>query len=247
MRFIRRLPLPLRAQNYLDRKRKEADAKLRNAAFDTEREWKYARQTRTGKSILGVLQEMSGARQRCMYCLDSHGSDVDHFRPKAAYPRWMFRWTNMVLSCSECGRIKGSQFPMRGRTTLLVDPTKDDPWQHVDFDPATGNLTARFHLQENSYSERGRCTVEVLQLDRREALAEGYRRTWRRLCEAVRVQLGASAMSDGDFAARLVELDDHGLLGWCLDGTGQGEPPFDELRRTQPETWAQCVAAVMGL
>ena len=38
-------------------------------------------------------------------------------------------------------------------------------------------MVARFDVQVNDWSPKGLKTVEVLQLDRREALASGYRKT----------------------------------------------------------------------
>ena len=74
--------------------------------------------------VLTSLQTMMGERQRCMYCLDSHGSAIEHFRPKAAYPARMYHWPNLLLCCTECGRLKGNQFPLAGRQALLIDPSR---------------------------------------------------------------------------------------------------------------------------
>jgi len=43
--------------------------------------------------------------------------------------------------------------------------------------------------------------------------------------------------------AGLIEDDDHGLLGWCFDGTGAQEAPFAELRARYPAVWEACCQA----
>ena len=116
-----------------------------------------------------------------MYCCDSDATDIEHFWPKSAYPERMFRWPNLLLCCTECGRFKGDRFPLEGGESVLVDPSADDPWRFLDFDPATGNIAPRFDLNANDWFVRGVKTVEVLQLDRREALSSGYQRTHQRL------------------------------------------------------------------
>lgn len=172
-----------------------------------------------------------------MYCQDSHGSDIDHFWPKSVYSDKMFVWENMMLCCAECGRIKGIKFPRRGGRGLLVDPTRENPWKYIDFDPVTGNLTARFVAVRNAYSSKGKETVTVLHLDQREAIADGHKRDWRRLCSLVHRYLQNPNLTETEFVAELVDHDDHGLLGWCLTGAGSVEPPFSELRQLHPGVW----------
>jgi len=189
---------------------------------------------------------MMGDRERCMYCLDSHGSDIDHFWPKTPFPERMFRWPNLLLCCTECGRCKGDTPPVDERGALvLIDPTTEEPWDHLDFDPATGNLVARFDARSQAYSQKGERTVEILHFDRREALAACYRRTFRRLERTV-----SEFLADGGPVTRLIngllEADDQGLLGWCLQGTGKHLPPFSDLANNHPAAWASCLEALKG-
>lgn len=129
---------------------------------------------------------------------------------------------------------------------MLVDPTAEDPWHHLDFDPATGNVVARFDADVNDWSAKGLKTVEVLQLDRREALAVGYSRTYRRLSALVERHLQEGLNNTDAFVASMQEADDHGLFGWCVMGTGGGLPPFSDLRVRQPAVWTACVNAVQA-
>jgi uncharacterized protein (TIGR02646 family) len=184
---------------------------------------------------------MMGERQRCMYCLDSHGTDIEHFWPKTPFPDRMFVWPNLLLCCAECGRFKGDEFPRVNDQPLLIDPTADDPWCHLDFDPLTGNIVAKFLPTQNDYSGKGTKTVEVLHLDRREALAAGHQKIFRRLARVLREALNQPNLSADTLIAALRDADEHGLLGWCFQGSGQNEPPFRELRDQHAGVWAQCL------
>lgn len=240
MRRVHRPALPANARTYLDQRCQAAIP-----AANVDGAWKTARQTQKMKVVLGVLQQMAGARERCMYCVDSHGSDIEHFWPKRAYPARAFLWPNMLLCCTECGRFKGDQFPLlQTGEPALVDPSAEDPWIHLDFDPDTGNLTARYDAASDAPSVKGECTVRVLHLDRREGMAEGYRRTYLRLVDYVRKALAADAIDAANLVATLQHADEHGLLGWCFGPVGERLQPFAELRHRSPDAWDACTAAI---
>lgn len=239
MRRVHRQPLPARAQTYLNRK-----CQATVGAANVEAAWNAARQTRTFGAIVDGLRAMAGARERCMYCVDSHGSDIEHFRPKGPYPAHTFVWPNLLLCCTECGRFKGSCFPLSAAgQPLLVDPSVEDPWDSLDFDPDTGNLTARYDAASQAPSAKGESTVEVLHLDRREAMAEGYRRTFRRLADRVHQSLAGGAIDSARLANDLLQADDHGLMGWCFSVIGAQFQPFSQLHLQDPQAWAVCAAA----
>lgn len=247
MRRVVRPALDAAVQQNLDQRQVDANQKQAAGALMVAVEWKTARQSAQLRSVFGTLHGMMGDRQRCMYCLDSHGTDIDHFWPKTPYPARMFVWPNLLLCCTECGRIKGNRFLLSGAgEPMLVDPTAEDPWDHLDFDPATGNVVARFIADANDWSAKGLKTVEVLQLDRREALAVGYARTYRRLSSVVERHLQDGMNNIDAFVASLREADDHGLLGWCVMSTGGSLPPFSELRVRHPAVWTACVNVVQA-
>lgn len=195
---------------------------------------------------MSILKSMAGERQRCMYCGDSHGTDIEHFWPKTHYPERMFHWPNLLLCCTECGRYKGDRFPVDNDAAVLLDPTADDPWQHLDFDPDTGNIAARFDIQTNDWSERGMKTVEILQLDRREALNASYLKTWRRLRIRLEAAIHETAPDKASLVNALRDADDHGLLGWCVTGTGRNVAPIDAFRSKHPDVWNACEQALIG-
>lgn len=240
MRRVTRPALPKAAQTYLNKRQIKTNADLAAGTLNVEQAWKTARQTQTMGIVFGSLKQMVGRRERCMYCVDSHGCDIEHFRPKTAYPKKAFQWPNLLLCCTECGRLKGSQFPKIRQQALLINPAKEDPWQHLDFDPATGNITARFDLQANDWSVKGSKTVEVLQFDRREALSSVCLTTFRRLSRIVHVSLAAGVIDVTALKTDLQEADDHGMLPWCFGPTGTTTEPFNTLRHQHPVVWADC-------
>jgi uncharacterized protein (TIGR02646 family) len=243
MRRVIRLPLAEDVEEELNQKQANADRKRMEGALRVNDEWQTARQSKPLLAVLATLRQMMGERERCMYCLDSHGTDIEHFWPKMPYSERMFLWPNLLLCCAECGRLKGNRFPLVAGQPMLIDPTAEEPWQYLDFDPTTGNVVARFDLDSNNWSPKGQGTVELLQLDRREALAVGYRRTYRRLAALVERYLNEIGSPADSLVAALRDADDHGLMGWCFMGTGRNSPPFRDLCECQPEVWAVCLAA----
>ena len=247
MRRVMRASLPDPVIAYLDKRRLAVAKRRLSGNLNIEDDWKAARQTKALQSVLLILQSMMGPRERCMYCIDSHGSDIEHLQPKARYPSLAYRWKNLLLCCTECGRLKGGNFPLMGRRPLLIDPTSEDPWQHLDFDPDTGALTARFDVISDDWSAKGSKTVEILRLDRREGMAAGYSKTFRRLVGVLQgslTALSAGVKNAEELYTSLESADDHGLLPWCFLGSGRDQEPFRELRQEYPQVWAHCVTVV---
>jgi len=248
MRRVDRLKLDPEVQKDLDRRQNKANAKRRTGTLNPAQEWDNARPTQKIKKALTTLQKMMGPHERCMYCVDSHGSDIEHFWPKTTYPDKVFLWTNMLLCCTECGRFKGGLFPLtEAGLPLLINPTEEDPWIYLDFDPDTGNVVARFDTKTNDETPKGKATVDLLQLDRREALATGYRRTFLRLSKVVEKYLEGEVCSADELIEEMQTMDDHGLLGWCFLGTGRSVPPFYDLHLKHFQLWVECEAIVRRL
>jgi hypothetical protein len=171
-----------------------------------------------------------------MYCLDSHGSDIDHFFPKVGYELSSYSWRNFVLSCTHCGRFKGNELKLVGGRPLLLNPFSDRPWDHLTFDPATGNLTAKYDAATSKFSLRGEETVRVLQLDRREGLSAGYRNSYSRVLQVIAHFLNAP----GDFDSLVQGLalaDEHGLCAWIFGSDGHRAGELVSLRAQYPVIW----------
>jgi uncharacterized protein (TIGR02646 family) len=244
MRQVKRPCLPTKVAGYIEKQQLKLDQDRAKGPVDIETRWKARRQTKTVEKALKALQAATGATEPCMYCVDNHGTDIEHFWPKSEYLDRVFSWDNWLLCCTECGRIKGSQFPLdQERQPLLIDPTVEDPWAFMDFDPDTGNLVARFDTTSSGWMIKGEETVRVLQLSSREALANRYKNTYRRLRLAVQGILETPSTPAPEAAKQMVAADEHGqLLTWCLQGAGQLQAPFAQLRSGRPDVWALCLA-----
>ncbi|MDN0081627.1 hypothetical protein QU487_02480 [Crenobacter sp. SG2305] len=242
MRKVSRVALPTKNKTYLTRRHNNAMSLLASGQLNIDSQWKSARQTKNMDEVLVFLKVMAGGSERCMYCMDSHGSDIEHFFPKADYPRYMFKWKNYLLCCSECGRIKGSRFPLAGNRPLLINPIVMNPWSHLDFDPTTGAISAKYLNHKNDFSIYGVNTVETLKLDSREYLRDQYRKTFTRIRKAF-TDFVHGLIDRNELVRSSVDLDDHYLMGWVFDGTGQNVVPFITVRDDYPVAWDMCYEA----
>lgn len=75
-----------------------------------------------------------------MYCEDSAAAHIDHFCPRLVDPLMTFVWENYLLACSVCNsNFKRDEFPTGADgEAQLLDPTSDDPSEHLTFSPSTG-------------------------------------------------------------------------------------------------------------
>jgi uncharacterized protein (TIGR02646 family) len=168
MRRITRQALSAKAQNFL-LKRAEAVAKAADSKAEALRLWSL-QDNKAFQEIRAILRQMASGLERCMYCEDSHGIAIEHFWPKATYPHRAFDWLNYLIICTLCNSNKRDQFPLDDAgKPLLLDPTEEDPLDHMALSPATGRLLA--------LSLKGTTTIEVIDLDR-ETLVKGRAYAW---------------------------------------------------------------------
>ncbi|MGH3244782.1 MAG: HNH endonuclease [Trebonia sp.] len=109
---------------------------------------------------------MAPGIQRCMYCGESLATSVDHFEPIKEFPAGTFEWLNHLLACSACNsNEKRDQFPRDSSgDTLLIDPTRDNPSQHLRLILRTGEYRA--------LTPQGTASIQVFNLNRAD-LARG--------------------------------------------------------------------------
>lgn len=243
MRCVKRLDLPADVIRYLKERQQRADDENAAGTLDVVKTWNNAGQTKKIKTTRATLKQMTGGRQRCMYCSDSAGTDIEHFWPKSVYPERMFQWLNMLLCCTGCGRdCKGSKFPLDNGNPALLDPTVDDPWQFLDFNTATGILFPLVDANGGT-TTKGEETVKLLKLDRRDEVNIGYQKSFRRIKRAIGAALAEQAPNAAALIHALSDADEHGILGWCFRGNGRNESPLSDLRRQHPVVWKQCEEA----
>ena len=171
----------------------------------------FSRYSHRGNRVFDVvrhtLEGMCFGVQRCGYCEDSVGDQIEHIRPKSLYPERTFVWENYLPACGGCNRAKGTDFsvfdsggglvnvarrrndpvlqPAPG-TPVLIDPRREDPLAFLALEIEE---TFRFVPREdlNSANEtRAEYTIKLLKLNRD-------------------VLLRARCRAYGQFRARLVE------------------------------------------
>jgi len=145
-----------------------------------------------------------------MYCEDSAGVDIDHFRPKSKFPGVTFAWHNHLLACPPCNsNYKRTRFPVTAdtQTPLLIDPTAEDPEQHLILTLTDGRFVPT--------TAAGVFTEYVFKLNR-PVLTMGRRDVWTKLRELLpryaefrrvgddgRAQLLENALRNESFSAVL--------------------------------------------
>ncbi len=150
--------------------------------------WNKSREERRG--LRTALNTMAPGHQRCMYCGDSEGTSVDHFEPIARNPLRTFDWLNHLLACSFCNSSqKGSRYPVDTEgLPLLIDPTVDDPFDHLALALSAGEYRAR--------SPKGTATLDVLGLNRA-VLVRGRQHARDVVGQALRAWRAAQKVGDG--------------------------------------------------
>lgn len=144
MRKLKRLDLSPNTQSFLKRRTEKISQKKLPAerVEEAKRLWDSKR-NKAFAEIKEKLLSMASGIERCMYCEDSAGTDIEHFWPKSDYPSKAFQWENYLLSCSACNsNYKRTEFPLDGSDQpLLINPVEEDPRQHIAFSPSTGKYS----------------------------------------------------------------------------------------------------------
>jgi len=162
---IERLPLPDKAVSRL------ADETDKVALVDDhDARLTIARVRWRSMSLRAPLREtlgrMAPGLERCMYCGDNQGTDIDHHEPMSRNPLRTFDWLNHLLACSLCNsHCKGDRYPVDAEgAALLIDPTVDDPFEHMTLALRTGGYV--------EITEKGDHTIRTCRLNR-EILTKG--------------------------------------------------------------------------
>lgn len=83
---------------------------------------------------------------------------IEHYQPKSnpQFSHLMFAWDNWLLACPRCNAKKSKHFPDCNGQPCLLDPTAEEPGEHLDF----------FGAQMGYKTERGQSTIKLIGLDR---------------------------------------------------------------------------------
>ncbi|MEE1745424.1 HNH endonuclease [Streptomyces sp. NPDC006641] len=150
--------------------------------------------------LLAVLADMAPGHQRCMYCGDSQGTDIDHFEPKSLAPVRTFEWLNHLLACAYCNsNQKRSRFPRaEDGSPLLLDPTLEDPLAHL-----------RLVLPLCTYkalTPQGEACIDVFGLNSRGVLVDGRRTAYGTAKQSVELWRIATDRGQHRKAAEVVRI-----------------------------------------
>lgn len=129
---------------------------------------------------------MCSGAQRCGYCEDSVGDEVEHIQPKDLYPERVFIWENYLLSCGPCNGGKNNRFavivngqlfdvtrrpkarvsrPRRG-PPAPIDPRKENPLEFLELEI----VDTFVFLPRDGLSQidkiRAQYSIDVLKLNR---------------------------------------------------------------------------------
>lgn len=177
---------------------------IRQQATEEERKerakelWANRRQVRP--ALVKGLAEMAPGHERCMYCGDGQGTDIDHFEPKSLAPLRTFDWLNHLLACSFCNsNQKRNRFPAAADgSPLLVDPTAEDPLDHL-----------RLVLPLGTYrglTDRGRACIDVFGLNARAVLVKGRMDAYWTAKDSIELWRIAMDKGQRDKATRIVRV-----------------------------------------
>ncbi|ROQ71533.1 hypothetical protein EDD95_7649 [Streptomyces sp. CEV 2-1] len=156
---------------------------------------------RVRDGLLATLADMAPGHQRCMYCGDGQGTDIDHFEPKSLAPLRTFDWLNHLLACSYCNsNQKRNRFPRAEEdgSPLLLDPTLQDPLNHL-----------RLVLPLCTYKSltaQGAACIEVFGLNTRGVLVEGRRTAYGTAKQSVELWRIATDRGQHGKAAEVVRI-----------------------------------------
>jgi uncharacterized protein (TIGR02646 family) len=169
MKRLRRLDLSPQVLTFL-RKRTGQVVTAADPQTEAGRLWKFQKNN-AFREIREVLGRMASGIERCMYCEDSVGTAIEHFWPKSGYPGRAFDWLNYLVACSGCNsNFKRDQFPLESSgDPLLVNPTEEDPLDHLTFSPSTGLY--------QPLSPKGDPSIQVFGLNRA-TLTKGRLNAW---------------------------------------------------------------------
>lgn len=183
----------------------EAEVARGGEDLDIEKVWSRL----SGEARLQVqetLRSMCSGIERCMYCEDSQGTDIEHFWPKKPYPEKAFRWSNYLMACSYCNsNQKRDVFPVVDGAPGVIDPSIDDPFEHLSFTPSTGFYTPLTLVGERS--------IRLFGLNR-SVCARGRKNAWDGLCILFEVY-GEKTATQQDAMLRVIsEYPFQGVRRW---------------------------------
>ncbi|MBV9849992.1 MAG: hypothetical protein JO250_10005 [Armatimonadetes bacterium] len=151
----------------------------------------------TFRQVRRALSAMCSGAQRCCYCEDSAGTDVEHIKPKDLYPELVFVWENYLYACSGCNSPKQSRCVIFSQVTgqamevtrrrndpvvppeagdpLLINPRTENPLDFMILDLRGSFYFVPLAAPGSREYLRAEHTIQLLRLNDREFLREARR------------------------------------------------------------------------
>lgn len=197
---------------------------------EADRIYTASRVTKWFGDVLEKLRACAGSGERCMLCSGSESSDVEHYRPKSAFPLKAMEWNNYLWACTMCNRFKGNRFPPDTESGgRLINPVDEVVWEFFELDQFGGLLPK---WVDGDYDPRARSTRDILRLDR-QALRESRYSRRKELMQNVndtlaRFEKGELTVDDirNRRDAWLKAPHQPDVADYYLNGPGKSEEPF---------------------
>ena len=126
--------------------------------------WKQWKGLKTNHRLLPLLKAMT--QDHCAYCDCSMetGTDqtIDHFKPKARFPKEAYRWQNLYLCCRQCQEKDDDHF----RENLLRPDEEGYSFErYFTYKYQDGKIAVNLSADED-VQRRAQLTIDYLKLNK---------------------------------------------------------------------------------
>ncbi|MFT8362812.1 MAG: hypothetical protein ABF608_06485 [Sporolactobacillus sp.] len=146
--------------------------------------------------IKRALKEMySGKCCYCENCIGTEGyENIEHLKPKSLsrFHMLAFSWENLHWCCQRCNTCKNDKW---NRHYPILDPTKDNPENHIKIDTITGKIVYK--------TRRGKTTINHAQLNR-EGLVNARKRILIKLNDIFLMIRNTPSINDNRYLLKLL-------------------------------------------
>jgi hypothetical protein len=225
---------------------------------------RYTVESRRGNetfdTVRRTLRSMCFGACRCMYCEDSMACEVEHFRPKALYPEFVFVWLNYLYSCGPCNRVKRSHFriiigdqanavdlvwqpgqspePPQGGSIVLIDPRNEDPTDFIALDLVDTFLFIPRHPEGTRAYARASYTIELLRLNGRDDLPRARKEAYTAYCARLREYVAVRGTAAADRLSAVIPRCGHPTVWAEMKAQSALLPDLSKLFEAAPEALA---------
>lgn len=223
----------------------------------------------TFNAVKEVLTAMCSGARRCVYCEDSLADEVEHIYPKHFYPDRVFSWSNYVYACGPCNSPKGSTFavftasagskvdlvrtkdapsPPPVGVPGLIDPRVEDAARLLTLDLQGSFLFVPRTTLSTFEHERATYTIEILGLNKRDALPQARRVAYEdylaHLTRYIGVRTGGGDKADLQRLAHGIRTRQHPTVWYEMRRQHPKLPRLAPLFAAAPEalTWGPPIA-----